>query len=180
MYCENLKKKLNGKLYCKLNNKEIKKGECSLCSKKQFKAIPRDFSKINTNVSKKQIKSHTKDKIYKKPIHKSRNYKIVKLERNRYSIFTDNMNVCYLCGKPKDEIHELIFGKNRQNSMKYGFTLPLCWECHKMKAHKDRKFIERMQDNCQEYFESHYGSRDEFIKIFGQSFIDKHKKRPGN
>ena len=90
------------------------------------------------------------------------------------------MNVCYLCGKPKDEIHELIFGKNRQNSMKYGFTLPLCWECHKMKAHKDREFIERMQDNCQEYFESHYGSRDEFIKIFGQSFIDKHKKRPGN
>ena len=180
MYCINLKKKLNGKIYCKADNKEINMNECSLCSKKQFKAISSQFSSFSTNVSKKQINPHTKDMAYKKTIHKSKSYKIVKLERNRYSVFTDNMTRCYICGKPKDEIHELIFGKNRQNSMKYGFTLPLCWECHKMIAHKDREFIERMQDECQEYFESNYGSRDDFINIFGMSFKDKHKKRLGN
>ena len=37
--------------------------------------------------------------------------------------------------------------------------------------------IEEYQDKCQRYYEKNIGTREDFIKDFNESFIDKHKKR---
>lgn len=52
------------------------------------------------------------------------------MERDRFSLFTDNMNKCYFCPNKKDHTHEIFCGRNRQNSMKYGLCLPICESCH--------------------------------------------------
>lgn len=168
MNCKHLSKKLNGKLYCKLK-KEYIDNKCFNCHLREFNEKRYNWSNHPKNSSLGLQNKATQ------PI-KKKSYKIKKMEDNRKSIFTTNMTKCYFCPNPKDNIHELIYGKNRLNSIKYDFTLPLCIEHHKM-MHHDRKMIEEYQDKCQNYFEKNIGSRNEFIKIFGQSFIDKHKKR---
>ena len=50
----------------------------------------------------------------------------------RYSILQDNKN-CYVCGTNKDiHIHEVFYGKNRQNSIKYGCCVYLCGKHHNL------------------------------------------------
>ncbi len=58
-------------------------------------------------------------------LQKRQKCKVLKLERNRKSIFTDD-----LCGSKKDNLHEIFFVKNRLKSMEYGFVIPLCFNCH--------------------------------------------------
>lgn len=53
---------------------------------------------------------------------KKRTYKLSKSETNRTSIFTDNLDHCIICGKKKDNLHEVFFGRNRQLSIKYGLS----------------------------------------------------------
>lgn len=168
MNCKYLSKKLNGHLYCKLKKEEIQES-CFNCHLREFSEKRYNWSTRPKNNSQRLQSKATQ------PI-KQRTSKQAKLERNRKSIFTDNMDKCYFCPKPKDNIHELIYGKNRPKSIKYHFTLPLCLEHHKM-MHSDRKMIEEYQDKCQRYYEKNIGSREDFIKEFNESFIDKHKKR---
>lgn len=80
---------------------------------------------------------------------------------------------CHICGRPADHIHHLIGGTaNRRLSDKYGLTVPLCVRCHQM-AHDDPKWNLALKRYGQKLWESKYGSRDEFIKIFGKSWEDK-------
>lgn len=58
--------------------------------------------------------------------------KMTKLERNRTSVFTNELEHCYLCGKKKNDLHEVYGGHRRLNSIKYNFVLPLCRECHSL------------------------------------------------
>ena len=67
---------------------------------------------------------------------KKKSYKLNKLEKNRTSILTNKLDRCYICGRPKEHLHEVFFGKNRINSMKYGCIAPLCASCHN-KVHQD-------------------------------------------
>ena len=73
-----------------------------------------------------------------KPIKKKSN-KLAKLERNRFSILTDDLDHCYICKKFKfkevkrDDLHEIFGGRNRQICMRYGFVAPLCRQCHENK-----------------------------------------------
>ena len=70
-----------------------------------------------------------------KPIKKKSN-KLAKLERNRFSILTDDLEHCYICKKiyfrlvPREDLHEIFGGRNRQISMRKGFVVPLCRKCH--------------------------------------------------
>ena len=51
---------------------------------------------------------------------KQKSSKLAKLERNRFSIITKDLEHCYICTKKgmknisKDDLHELLEGKNRQ------------------------------------------------------------------
>jgi len=48
----------------------------------------------------------------------------------RYSILTNNLENCYVCGQRKDHLHEVFYGPYRQTSIKWGLVLPLCYWCH--------------------------------------------------
>lgn len=108
--CIYLKQKLNHKFECKRSKEEICLKDCSNCPYKEYKEC-------------------TKNQKYCAKI-KKRSSKLAKLERNRFSLFTDNMSKCYFCPNKKDHIHEIFCGRNRQNSMKYGLCLPICESCH--------------------------------------------------
>lgn len=110
MNCIYLKQKLNRKFECKLRKKEILLKDCINCSYKKYKKC-------------------TKKADYCAKL-KQRSKKLAELERNRFSLFTNNMNKCYFCSNKKDHMHEIFCGRNRQNSMRYGLCLPICELCH--------------------------------------------------
>ena len=82
-----------------------------------------------------------------KPI-KKKSSKLAKLERNRFSILTDDLEHCYICKRifeqiiPKDDLHEIFGGRNRQISMKMGWVAPLCRTHHEDEEAK--KFLKKI------------------------------------
>lgn len=124
MKCIYLKQKLNHKFECKRNKQEICLRDCSNCPYKEYKKCTITVKKSTYN-----CKNAQKSPVYCAKM-KQRSNKLAKLEKNRFSLFTDNMNKCYFCPNKKDHIHEIFCGRNRQNSMKYGLCLPICESCH--------------------------------------------------
>lgn len=122
--CIYLKQKFNHKFECKKNKQEICLKECSNCPYKEYKKCT-----ITVKKSTYKWKNAQKSPVYCAKM-KQRSNKLAKLEKNRFSLFTDNMNKCYFCPNKKDHIHEIFCGRNRQNSMKYGLCLPICESCH--------------------------------------------------
>ena len=100
---------------------------------------------------------------------KKKSNKLVRLERNRKSVFTNNLEYCYICGKQKNHMHEIFEGSNRLNSMKYGYCLPLCFQCHN-KIHNDRELSLYYKRLSQQIFEKNH-TREEFINIFRRSYL---------
>lgn len=152
MNCKNLKfrtKKGKKYLYCTKLKKNITYNDCKECIYKEYK----EYKKLQANKKMKNKSS-----------------KLAKLERNRFSVFTDNLDKCFLCKNKKDHLHEIIAGRNRQNSMRYGFVLPLCEKHHSM-YQNDVIFNRRWYSKCQRYFEKNIGTRKDFIKIFGKSWL---------
>lgn len=99
--------------------------------------------------------------------------KVKKLERNRFSILTDNMDICYLCGRRKQHLHEVFFGRNRQLSMKYGCVVPLCFNCHE-KVHNDYATDLKLKQECQKRYMKYYEVDEEaFIKTFRSNYLRK-------
>jgi len=98
--------------------------------------------------------------------------KIKKLEKMRYSILTNDMTKCYICGKPKNAIHEIYFGKNRINSMKYGCCVPLCSNHHtgKIGVHNNIELDLQLKIECQMKFNELYPSLD-FLSIFYKNYL---------
>ena len=95
--------------------------------------------------------------------------KIKRLEKMRYSILTDDLSRCYLCGLPKQDLHEIYFGKNRVNSMKWGCVVPLCRNCHN-KVHNTHEVDIMLKQKCQLRFEQIYHDVD-FLDIFMKNYI---------
>lgn len=157
--CINLKQKFNKTLYCKKLNKEINIRECNNCQHKEFKST--GF----------QYKSPDKTGI------KKRSSKLAKSERNRESIFTDDLTKCIICGKSPVNKHEIFGGRNRQLSIKYKLVVPFCLEEHHNQiACKGIHFNKDMQDYWhrlgQKKFMEYYGmSKEEFVKIFDTNYL---------
>ena len=102
---------------------------------------------------------------------KKKSYKLNKLEKNRYSIITDDLDTCYLCGKPKEHLHEVFFGNNRINSMRYGCVIPICAMCH-TKVHQDIQIDLELKKRLEKAFIEVYECDIEyFIKIFRKNYI---------
>lgn len=94
------------------------------------------------------------------------------MERNK-SILQADLTKCYICGRPKEAIHEIFFGANRQTSIKNGFYVALCAHCHNFSdtaVHFNREADLRLKRACQaEYEKTH--SREEFIKLIGKNYL---------
>jgi hypothetical protein len=98
--------------------------------------------------------------------------KITRLERMRFSILTNDLTTCYLCHKPKNNLHEVFYGRNRVNSMKWGCVAPLCYECHQGSkgVHNNHEVDIMLKQICQRKFMEVYPDVD-FISIFHKSYI---------
>ncbi len=104
-----------------------------------------------------------------KKYNKTKSSKLAKLERNRTSILTNDLKHCIICGKPKDNLHEIFFGKNRINSIKYKLIIPLCFDCH-MKLHNDILMQKEWFIKGQIKFNEVYQDLD-FVEIFGKNYL---------
>lgn len=46
---------------------------------------------------------------------------------------TEYTEICAICGKPKSDVHHLVYGRGmRPLADADGLTIPLCEECHKL------------------------------------------------
>lgn len=91
-----------------------------------------------------------------------------------WSVFTDDMDHCYFTGTAPVERHHIFGGANRKNSEKYGFIVPLRPDLHPngVYAGQSAKLIDlKLKTMAQEYFEREYGTRDDFRRIFGKSYL---------
>ena len=160
--CDNLKKKIDGKCYCRVIKKNVTPADCCSCA---FRETKQDKTYKYTLKSKTTLKS-SKNRL------KSKTTKQRKLEDSRYSVFTTDLKHCYFCdGKvPKDDLHELLQGRNRSNSIKYGFVLPLCRYHHDL-MHDDVELQEEWKQRCESYFISNIGTKEEFIDIFKRNYL---------
>lgn len=121
----------------------IKPNECYVCELKEFKQY--------------------------KPM-KNKTAKAKKLEEQRYSILTNNLNICYVCKKRlKDDIHEIYAGRNRIVSMKNGFCIPICRKCHEEIQNNEEKMLIYKRECQRKYEENH--TREEFLKKIGRNYI---------
>lgn len=78
---------------------------------------------------------------------------------------------CAACGRPDVQIHHIFPGTaNRRMSDRYGYTIPLCAE-HHARIHRDREMALHWMRLAQMHFEGNYGTRQDFIKRFGRSWI---------
>ena len=176
-YCINLKKR-NNKPYCKLINKEIQLSTCRECNNKEYKKstfgkkspATSGQQKSNNNQMRKYSQTLAKEQQKKIKMH-NKSKKLAKLEKNRKSVFTDDLDYCYLCGKKKNDLHEVFGGRNRINSIKYNFILPLCRECHSSNQNNPI-FNDYWHKQGQLYWEENIGSREEFIKVFRRNYLE--------
>lgn len=93
--------------------------------------------------------------------------KLAKLERNRYSIITYNLDICYICKEHRrDHLDEVFCGRNRQTSMKFGLVIPICFKCHRKLT--DNPLLKKdIQEEAKQIFIKKY-SEEKFIKEFGR------------
>lgn len=99
---------------------------------------------------------------------KNKSSKLAKLERNRFSILTDNLDYCIICGQKKQDLNEIYPGRNRQNSMKYGCVIPMCRNCH-TKYTNDRNLQLYWMKLCQKKFNEIY--EEDFLSIFRRNYL---------
>lgn len=96
--------------------------------------------------------------------------------RRPKSVMTDNMMDCYICGNPNTEVHHIFYGTaNRMIADKYRYVIPLCYEHHRGThgVHgKDGKTLDTfLKGTAQKHFEANIGTREDFISIFGKSWL---------
>ena len=82
---------------------------------------------------------------------------------------------CYICGRRTIlHRHHIYGGSLRNTSEKHGAVVNLCADCHTIDrhaVHNDPDMKLWLQRTWQREFEKTH-TRDEFIKIFGRSFLD--------
>lgn len=141
----NLKCRKQGfnKYVCKRTNKEIKLCDCKNCPYKEYKD-----KKCTTIVKKSGLewKNAQKSPVYCAKM-KQRSSKLAKLERERKSLFTDDLEHCIICGKSPVNKHEIFGGRNRLNSIKYDLVIPLCTcEHHDQVNRRGIHFDKKLRD----------------------------------
>lgn len=100
---------------------------------------------------------------------RNKTYKLKKLEKNRFSILTNDMEHCYICKSPFVEIHEIYGGRNRKISMLNGFCVPLCHRHHEYVT-LNADGSNYLKQKCQSVFEETHNRKD-FIEIIGRSYL---------
>ena len=166
---------------CKLLDKEITLSECNSINAenkcREYKTKNKDNSSYKNKKCTVIVKNNT---FYNKNAQrngkqcakmKTKSKKLAKLERNRFSVFTDNKDKCMFCPATTNLTwHEIFAGRNRQNSMEDGFCLRMCLLCHEKKQ-EDVQFNEFWHRKAQLYYERHIGSRKQFLARYRRNYL---------
>lgn len=85
---------------------------------------------------------------------------------------------CIICGNPVTETHHVIHGSGRRKKAeKYGYTVKLCQRHHTgpdgIHQAKNRDYDLMLIRAAQRHFEKNYGTREDFIREFGKSWIEE-------
>ena len=132
--------------YCIKQRKEITFEDCRGCPYKEYKKC--------TKIVKMRQKSS----------------QLAKLERERFSLFTDNRDKCMFCNSTYQLTwHEIFRGRNRQNSMRFGLCLRMCLKCHELKQ-EDKQFNEEWKQKGQVMFNKTYPNLV-FENIFRENYL---------
>lgn len=96
------------------------------------------------------------------------------MKKKLWSVFTDDMEHCYFTGTPYCHRHHIFYGPYRNKSEEYGFVIPLASQLHEFEpesvhGNPNQGLDLQLKQMAQKYFEEHYGTREEFIKIFGKN-----------
>lgn len=79
-------------------------------------------------------------------------------------------DTCYLCGAWATDTHHCLHGSYRKQADADGLTVHLCRHCHTL-LHDHGVADKFLQQIAQLSWEQKYGTRDEFMKRYGRSFI---------
>lgn len=172
-YCIYLKRR-KGKPFCKLLNKEITLSCCQECVNKKYKTKKVKNSFYKSNNAQYNVKIVQKTAKDCKKMQK-RSKKAAKADRDRFSIITNDLEHCIICGAKKDNLHEVFYGSYRHLSIKYGLVIPLCVKHHTMgefSIHNDRELDLYYKRLAQNIFMSKY-SYELFIKEFKINYLSK-------
>ena len=87
-----------------------------------------------------------------------------------------NERVCLVCGTPINiHKHHIYEGTGRRKlSEQYGCWCYLCARHHNMSnqgVHFNKTLDLKLKEQCQKAWEFKYGAREEFIKVFGKSYL---------
>lgn len=124
-----------------------------------------------------RAKAFDKDNKDNKDTHKTvrRYQKPYKPKYPYKSIFTDDLKTCFITGFNKDtadiHIHHIFGGANKVNSEKYHFLIPLRADWHDTSdygIHFNKELNLKIKRYCQDYWLDHYGTKEEFIAVFGK------------
>ena len=83
---------------------------------------------------------------------------------------------CYVCGRyGYVERHHILGGRNRKKCDKYPLLkIPLCPDCHRgtngVHGKNGHELDFRLKQEAQTIFERHYGTRKQFLNIFGRLY----------
>lgn len=96
------------------------------------------------------------------------------MKKKLWSVFTDDMEHCYFTGMPYCHRHHIFYGPYRNKSEEYGFVIPLASQLHEFEpesvhGNPNQGLDLQLKQMAQQYFEEHYGTREEFIRIFGKN-----------
>lgn len=88
-----------------------------------------------------------------------------------------NEPYCFLCGTSFNlHRHHVFYGRGRrQISERYGCWVYLCARHHNasnMGVHFNKEFDKNLKKYCQRKWEKLNGSREDFIKTFGKSYLE--------
>lgn len=148
MKCKYMKPKINKGVWCIYNKERVSRELCSKCN------LEDRYNKEEYTVKKKV-----------------KNKSIAKLERDRFSILTNDLSKCIVenCRNKKDHLHEVFPGRNRSNSMRYGCVIPLCEEHHK-EIHVNSVLSNHYKVLAQQEFIKVYPYLD-FVSIFRRNYL---------
>lgn len=94
---------------------------------------------------------------------------------NRFSILQDKKE-CYVCKTTQNiHIHEVFFGRNRLNSIKYGCCVYLCGKHHNQSnlgVHFNKELDLKLKKEMENQFLKHYNkTKEDFINIFKINYL---------
>ena len=93
-----------------------------------------------------------------------------------WSVFTDDMEHCFITGAAPCHRHHIFYGPYRKKAEQYGFVVPLAVELHEFapgSVHENPNagLDLHLKKMAQTYYEDHIGTREEFRREFGRSWL---------